>query len=100
MSDSIHQPLNKSIKESLDPSHHTNSLDPSRSTVNEEVLTESMLTVDNEQSKKEIKKYKVLCGVGICFLILGLIMFLLLPPLIHSQVVQGAIDQAVLSEDN
>lgn len=59
-----------------------------------------MLSVDHEQNMKTIKRYKIVCGVGACFLIVGLIMFLIFPPLIHSQVVQGAIDQAVLSEDN
>lgn len=100
MSDSLHQPLNKSIKESVDPSLPSHSLDPSRASVNPEVLTESMLSVDIDTRKNLLKRYKIISGVGLCFLIFGLILFLVLPPLIHQQVVKGAIEQSVLSADN
>lgn len=98
MSDSLTQPLNKSIKESVDPSK---TLDPSRTSVNhEEVLTESMTSVDQDTSGKLLKRYKVIWVTGAVCLVFGFILFLIMPLIIHSLVVKGAIQQAVLSKDN
>lgn len=59
-----------------------------------------MLSVDSEKIEKLMKRYKILTGAGICCLIIGLIFFLLLPPIIHSQIISQATEQSILSEDN
>ena len=59
-----------------------------------------MLSVDVDDNKKLIKRYKVISRVGLCCLIIGLILFLAIPPIMQSLIVQGAIDQAILSPDN
>lgn len=59
-----------------------------------------MLTVDQERTPKLIKRYTILTYVGACCTIFGLILFLIFPPFLHSQIVSGAIQQSILSEDN
>lgn len=65
-----------------------------------DVYTDSVLLVDMENNQKARKKFKIIIGLGVCFMFVGLLMFLLLPPLIHSMIVKTAINMAVLSPDN
>ena len=58
-----------------------------------------MLTVDDEWMKKKRKKYKIIIGCGCLWLVIGLILFLALPSLIHSAIVNTAINSAILSKD-
>lgn len=53
-----------------------------------------------EMIPQSTKKYKIITGVGVCLMVLGLLMFLAFPPLIQGAIVQQAIDQAVLGPDN
>lgn len=99
MADSLTQPLNRSIKDSVDPGSIHQGMDPSRTSVNDEVLTESMLTVDHEENRKLMKKLKWITNIGFCCLIIGLLLFLALPLIIHSMAVNGAIEQAIISKD-
>ncbi len=64
------------------------------------MYTDSILGIDIDDLNKKKKKFKIITGIGVCCLFFGLILFLLLPPLIHSGIIKNAIDMAALGEDN
>lgn len=59
-----------------------------------------MLAVDEEEASKLIKRYKIATYASICCCVVGLIFFLIIPPVLHGQIISGAIEQAILSKDN
>ena len=59
-----------------------------------------MLSVDDDWMKKKKRKFKIIIGCGCCWMLVGLLLFLLLPSLIHTAIVNTAINSAILSPDN